>query len=440
MADALRLNDTIVETLLAIPSMASLLVVFLAGQIGDRIGHRRTLIPLSLIFTLGGLLLATAQEHWSLGLGLAFCGSSAMAIQIVALALLQRTVPEGRAQAAAFTTYGMAFPIAYLIVPVATSALLDGINWRWIPLIWALAGLLIGALCLALLERQETRLPIGEWLSSLLAGVALATTLRLIDFLGQRGTSWKTPGVVLCALAIPIVIGVCAALMRRAPAPGFSLRPINGAAVRVLLVGVALASMLGTLSYVTIAAEYFYGLTYLQASLAMVPAQAGGIVGAKLVAGWAMQRWGLARAGPLLLLLLGAAMLPLLLLRPGTPLWFLITCSTMFSTLAMATATVFNTDVMGRAPLGGTGPFSAFRGAASSIGSALGVLLLAAGVTNAVPMDTAPGGATPLQLAQLAAALRIDGLQGGILALAGWLARAAIKRPGKGALLTSVRS
>lgn len=427
MAADLELSDSTVEAVLAIPSIASLLVVFISGQLGDRLGHRRTLLLASVGFAVGGVVLAVAQEPLFISLGLALCGSTATAIQIVGLGLLQQSVPEGKAHDAAFTTYGMVFPLAFLVFPVGTSGLLELANWRWIPLVWACAGLAIGVIALLLLERAESSTPIGEWLTPLLAGVALASVVRCLDALGHQRTG--TPSVVIGALVGLVASLACAVRIGQSTSSSFSLRPIADGTIRVLLVGVALVSLVaGTLTYVTIAMEYLYDLTPLQAAIAVIPAQAGGILGAKMLAGRAMNRMGVARAGRQLMLTLSLTMLPLLFMHSTSPAWYVIGCATLFNTVGNAAVTVLNSDVMGRAPLGNTGPVSSFRGAASSIGSALGVVVLGTSVISAVSMDGGVGHVNPSQWVQLAAGLRLDGVLGCAIALGGWVALVAVER------------
>jgi hypothetical protein len=371
-----------------------------------------------------------------IGISLALCGGSATAIQIVGLGLLQKTVPKGKARVSAFTTYGMAFPLTYLLIPVATADLLDLVSWRLIPIFWGFAGVGIGAMVLLLLERKESRMPIGEWLTPLLAGVALASAVRFLDALGQN-FRWSADLVIVMLIGALAAV-TCATLMRGSTPTSFSFRPIAGPQIRVLLVGVALTVMVGSLTYITIAVEYFYGLTDLQAAIALVPAQAGSIFGAKVIASKAMNHWGIAKSVRHLMLIFGISMLPLGFMQQTTSSWYLICCATLINTMGFAAITVLNTDVMGHASLEDTGQVSSFRGAASEIGSALGMVVLGTSVISAVRMDGGVGDVSRLQLDHLAAGLRIDGMLGCTVVLAGWGALLAVARSPRLRLVTSV--
>lgn len=430
MSADLGLGSDAIEIVLAVPSIASLVVIFIAGQTGDRLGHRRTLLVFSGAFVVGSVLIAAAWEVIGVGIGLALCGAAATAIQIVALSLLQRSIPEGSAHVSAFTTYGMVFPLAYLVFPIFTAGVLNAATWRLVPIIWALAGVVIAAVVALLIERSDSRHPIGEWLTPLLAGIVLATAVRLLDAIGRDGLQSRATafGAVLFIAAL-VVFGIRRRTVR---ASSFSFAPIRGSLMRVLLLGVALVALVGTLTYVVLALEYMYGMTALQAAIAVIPAQAGAVLGAKVLGGRAIRRWGMARAGRHLTLILAFSVLPLVGMQASTPAWYLILCATLFNTVALAAITVLNTHVMSRAPSDSTGPVSSFRGAASSIGTGLGVVVLGTSVITATTMSDGSADVTAAQVEQLAAGLRIDGVLGCAVALTAWIALVIVERSRRG--------
>lgn len=418
MVEDLGLSDEAVERALITPTIASLLVVFIAGRAGDRFGQRRTIVAAAAVFAIGAVVLAISQEENSVIFGLALCGAGAVVIQVVALSLLQRTAPEGRAHASAFTTYGMVFPIAFLILPIGTALLLSLMNWRWIPAIWAVAGIVIIATAMQVLERGEARGTTGDWLSPILAGIALMVGTQILDEVGEP--SPDVTFLLWCSLVCAGAIVSLIVVMRRASSPGFSFRPIKGAMLLPLLTGVAVVTLIQILTYVSIAVEYLYEMTPFEASLAIAPAQLGAILGAKLVAGRAVSRWGVERSGRGLLVVTGVVMLLLVVMQASTPIWYLVLVSTLFSLTGMAALTVLNLDIMGRAPAESTGAVSSFRMAASSVGSALSMAVLGVIVLSSVTMSAGTSATSDAQLAALASGLRIDGVLGFVIALIGW--------------------
>lgn len=418
MAEDLDLSDAAVELVLVVPSIAALLVVFIAGRAGDKFGERRTIVIAGVIFTAGSLVIATGSSQSAITIGLALCGASAVVIQVVALSLLQRTAPEGPAHVSAFTTFGMVFPIAFLVFPIATSYVLDLASWRWIPVAWALAGVAIVVISWVLLDHGRRGTASGEWFSPMLAGIALAAGSQFLD---ELGIDRRDPQAILVLAGGCLVAAVaCISVMRRAKNPGLSLKPIAGVMLRPLLIGVALVALIQILTYVSIAMEYFYEMSPLEASIAIAPAQLGAVLGAKFVAGRTIRRWGVARAGRGLLLVTGVVMLLLVVVQPSTPIWYLVLVSTVFSLTGMGALTVMNLDIMGRAPEGSAGAVSAYRTAASSLGSALSMVVLGMVVLSSVSMAGGTSDVGETTLVELSIALRFDGLVGFLIALIGW--------------------
>lgn len=420
------LTDDSVTKGLAVPAIASLLVIFIAGQLGDQFGHRRTLLVASAGFSLGGLIMAISHGPIPLAIGLALCGATATVMQIVAVGLLQQTVPEGEAHVSAFTTYGMVFPLAFLVFPLATAGALEFANWRLIPIIWAVGGVVIALVAKFALEHRKPTRPGTEWITPVLAGLTLTAIVRTLNLLGRHGTMSPLE-IVLLVLGV-LAGGVCYIMSRRNDNSSFSLRPIRNATLFVLLLGVAIVALVSILVYLTIAIDSMFHLSAIQTAIVTAPAQLGAVLGAKILAGKAIAQWGIARAGRGLLLALALSMLTLVLIQPTSQLWFFIACATIISALGAAAITVFNTDVMARAPHNNTGPMSSFRGAASAIGTALGVVVIGSGVLSAANVQPGTDAATSDQPEQLAAALRLDGILGCAVALLGWAALVVVSR------------
>ncbi|MCH9841420.1 MAG: MFS transporter, partial [Actinomycetia bacterium] len=186
MAEDLDLANVTVELALVVPAISALLVVFVAGRAGDWFGERKTIIAAGVVFTLGAGVLATASIDPAVIVGLAMCGAGSAVIQVVALSLLKRTIPDGKARVQAFTTFGMVFPAAFLVFPIATSFFLGFVSWRWVPASWSVGGVIIIVIALRILEHNRTGTGSGEWASPILAGIALATGGRMLNEIGRQ--------------------------------------------------------------------------------------------------------------------------------------------------------------------------------------------------------------------------------------------------------------
>lgn len=420
MLDDLGLTSDQAGVALAIPSIASLLIVFAVGRLGDRVGHRRVLVAAAAPFTAGSLLVALSPSMPLISLGLLLAGGSATAIQIVALGLLQVSFPDGRARVSAFTSYGMVFPAIYLAIPVVTGAVVGVASWRVVPVAWAVLGCVIPVLAMWLIPRPGAAEAVGEMWTPLLAGLTLAGVVTAL----QRGhdDGWSSPVPLVAAAVAGVGCVACAVVLRRTRNPSFSLSILRVPGMTLLLTGVVLVVMASSLTYVMLGLEYLYGQTVLGAALWLVPAQAAAVLGAKVVAGHLMHRWGTARAGQVTLLCFAASFVPLLLITVTSPMVVLVAGAALFSLFGYAALTVLNTAVMAGSLPGQTGMVSAFRAAASSLGSALAIVILGAAITGVVlyaDTTTAPEVPDP---AALVDGLRTNGLVGALIAALAWVA------------------
>ena len=419
MSEALGLSDVDVEDILAIPSVAALLAVFTAGHLGDRFGHRRTLAAGSLLFSIGSAVLALANGTVMVEISLAICAAAAITVQIVGVSLLQQRTHDGPAQVSAFTTYGAVFPVAFLILPVLTAGVLGITDWRIVPVLWVLAGVIMLGVALTIAGREHPPQTHSDWASPMLAGISLAGFARAFSELGQIGFD-PTPIAVGITVGLLAAIG-CLLIMHRHTNPGLSFTPVSSGVLRILLGSVGLVSFIGLLTFLTITLEYFYDLTPFEASLAMIPAQLGAVLGAKVVASLAIKRWGGLLAARVLVAGIAIPVLGLLIFQTSTPAWYLIAIATLCAASGMAALTVLNTEVMRRAPESSTGAVSSFRTASSSLGAALGVGVFGTLILSSVQLDDGESAVSAAELAQLAGNLRVVGVIAAMVAAGSWL-------------------
>ena len=401
---------------LALPSIGSLLVVFIAGRLGDRIGHRRVILAASAGFILGSTCLAAAQGMAMVGVGLLLAGASATAIQIVALGLLQASVPDGPARVSGFTTYGMVFPVVYLVIPVLTGWTLGVASWRVVPVAWAVMGLVIPLAALRLIAPPPARLPVGEMWTPFLAGAALASFVQGLN--SGHDFGWTQPRTLI-ELTLALACGLAVALIAHSGrAMSLSLAPLSQRPLRLLLLCVVLVVTANTLIYATFGLEYLYGMSALEAALYLLPAQVASVIGAKFVAAQLLTRLGSARAGLVLISAFGASLLTLLAMSATSSAAQLILSSALFSLFGFASITVVNAAVMSHAPQGETGTVSAYRGAASSLGGAFTVVFLGGAISMVISTTSIePAGELP-DAAALANGLQTHGILGAALAAA----------------------
>ena len=121
----------------------------------------------------------------------------------------------------------------------------------------------------------------------------------------------------------------------------------------------------------------------LQGSLAMLVAQFASLAGA-CVAGWLIRRVGLRGSGAFLLALYSAAMFASCIVTSTSPLWILIGILSVAAVAEIGSGVCLSQAIMSCAPKDGERAVSSYRSAATGIGNALALLLVASSVSHAM--------------------------------------------------------
>ncbi len=370
----LGLTQAEASVALSIPPIASLLIVFLAGRLGDRLGHRLVLTWMSVAFMAGSAIVAMAQGLPAVVVGLLVEGIAATGIQIVGIGLLSDRFPEPKARAAAFGTFGMVSPFVWLCFPVITGWVVGEVSWRWVPVTWVACGAVMLVATRLLLSRSHEREPTGEVVTPILAGATVASAVQSLNRLSDDGL--LSP-VTLVSVAVTIALAAATAvLMRRLPKPTFSLAPLRVGRSRALLATIVVIPLINTVFFMTLAFQYLYGLTVLQTALVMIPAQAGAVLGTRLIAGPLMRRIGIARTAQWLFGVLAVAMLGSFVVTADSPLWVPMAYVAVYNVLTVAASITVTSGVLVSAPGVDSGQLSAYRGSAQALGAVLAVVVM----------------------------------------------------------------
>jgi len=360
---------------LKIPSLASLLVVFVAGRIGDQLGHRKVILVGGVFFIVGCLVVAFAQGLAMVSIGMFLEGVAATGIQIVALGLLTAQFVDPKARAAAFAIYGMAYPAVYFVFPVLAGWLTTYVTWRAIPLMWVVGGVVLLITARALLPSASPQ-PIGELWTPILAGLFAVGIVQFLSHASDYGaTSW--PALVFAGLTCVSLVA-CIVLLRRLPSPSLSIAPLKNGATTIILAVVILVPTLNTFFFVTIALQYQYGNSAFVTALLMMPAQLASMLGAKYLSEKFTDRVGIKRAGVILLLMLACVMAIPLTFSGTTPVWWVLFYACAFGAVVTGVVVVVLNALMSSAPADEGGNTAAYQGSAEEVGYALGVVLMGA--------------------------------------------------------------
>lgn len=373
------LNATSFQTsvLRQIPSVAALLVVFLAGTLGVRLGERRVMTACAALYTVGSLMVAVSPVIATVTLGVLLADIGRSVLVVVGLALISSEVTDKNGRATAFAAFTAALPITFLLMPLVAGALVEYANWRWVAVVWALSGVvgLIALLRLLPHGRPASRAA-GEMVTPALAGLVLVAIVQVITVLPSQGLTARVWFTIALGTAATVALAVALRRLRR---PTFSLTPLRGGGLVLLLVVLVLTMFANLWFYMTMGLQYIFGLDALGAAVVTVPAQMLSIVGSGL-AGAFIKRRGVAVSGTVLLVVVALALFATALIELDTPIWVSVLMLSVYSAAAVGASVTLTNAVMDLAPKGEEGIFSSYRGAALNLGSAVGV----AGMTTIV--------------------------------------------------------
>ncbi|MFD7640088.1 MFS transporter [Kitasatospora sp. NPDC059795] len=352
-------------------AVAALLVV--SGRLGDRYGHRGTLLAGVLGFGAASAGIALAPTvGWVIGLRVAQ-GAFGALLQPGTLALLRLCCPPERLGRAIAVRTG-AIAVAAGAGPLLGGVLVGQFGWRAVFWINVPAAVLIAALTLALrppeVDRGRSRLDLA---GAVLLAAALAVLVHALAEVPGRG--WAAAGT-LAELALSI--GLLAVLIgheRRAaepvvPRPVAGSRPVIGSLALLLT---SSAGLFGTLFSTTFRLQDALRLGPLDTALRMLPLTALMVLGAP-AAERALHRYGpraTAFVGTLLLVAgVGA------LAGPGDGGAATVATAVASALLGAGFAAVMVTatgSVVGDAPPGYAGAVGGLKQTAMNIGPTLGI-------------------------------------------------------------------
>lgn len=382
--DMLRdLNATDVQSEIArqMGSVGALLVIFIAGAIGQRLGSRRVLLACSAIYAIGCAVVAVSHSMSVAATGLLLANVGKSALLVVALAAISASVRGRDGRATAFAVFSTAVPLAYVFMPVLAGGIVESVGWRWVAVIWISAGCLAVLLVWRLMEPDSTPSEsTGEMLTPGLAGVLLAAAVETITLWSEHGVSSQ----VLVALTVCAASTVALTIaLRRVSTPSLDLTPLRNGGFVLLLVVLILTLFPNLFFYMTMALQYVSDLPPVEVALVMTPAQLAAVAGAALSARM-LRRWGITRSGTLMMVLVAATLFASALLHIHGTLWLAVVIMCVYSAAASGSGVAVTNAIMNTAATNKDGDASAFRGAAANLGAAIGVAGMTAIVMVAV--------------------------------------------------------
>ena len=366
------------------PAIAALLVVFPAGALGSRIGEKRFVLWCSLLFTAGSILVAVAPGIEVVTLGFLIANVGRAAMFIVGLGYMASSISGKDGRAAGFAFFSMILPIVYVFMPVIAGAFIDGVGWRWVAALCAMFGLVGATLIQRLVPRREGSGALGEMWTPAVAGIALTLLVQALNAASSYG--FFSSQVLTEAVGAGVAFLILVILMRKLKSPSLSLRPLRQGGFALLLIALMLFGFANLWFYTTMALQYIFGLSSMETAVAMIPAQLASLGGAAL-AGRLIQKYGISRAGFWLILGVAAFLWCSMVVSEQSPLWLPILIVSLYSLAAVGAGVPITNAIMNNASKGSEGDASAYRGAATNLGSSISVAFMTAIVATGIGLS-----------------------------------------------------
>ena len=243
-------------------------LLLLGGRLGDLYGHRKLFLLGIILFTLASAACGLANTQALLITARAVQGMGGAVVSAVALSLIMNLFTEPGDRAKAMGVYGFVCAGGGSIGVLLGGLLTNAFNWHWIFLVNLPIGIVVYALCIALLPDARGQAH-GERLD--VAGAVTVTTALMLavyaivngneaGWTSMQTTSQLAVAVILLAIFLGIEARVRDPLM---PLALFRLR------------NVATSNVVGMLWAAAMFAWFFISALYMQLVLGYSPLQVG---------------------------------------------------------------------------------------------------------------------------------------------------------------------
>ncbi len=377
-----------------VPTGASLLVVFVVGALGDRLGERLVMVLGALSFVVGAALVAAAWNVPTLVVGRALAGIGALTMTVIGLAVVNAALRDEDQRARAFAAFAALVPAVFVSAPLLSAWMTTSLGWRTVPALWIALGVVVLVMAWRLIpsglgSAADAGSSTGpapsarhrEMVTPVLAGVALAglaTAATIVSSSTLLAASSAAIGVL--ALALLVVV------MRRSSDPTLDLRVFRRPGALLVFTAALVASMPNLFFYTNLLIQYRYALPLTSIALLLAVPQAAAVAGG-LSSAPLVRRFGALRTSVGMLLFASVASLGALFVHADAPVWVPVAMLTVCAVPIAGAVGPLTKAIMDLAPVDGSAAASSWRNAVWSFGGTVGGVVVT-GVAFAVFQST----------------------------------------------------
>jgi EmrB/QacA subfamily drug resistance transporter len=242
--------------------------LLLGGRLGDLYGHRRLFLSGVVFFTLASLACGLAETQTLLVAARAVQGIGGAVVSAVALSLIMNLFTAPAERVKAMGVFGFVMAGGGAIGVLLGGVLTDTLDWHWIFLVNLPIGLLVFALCLALVPAGGNRAAAVRLDVAGALAVTVSLMLAVYAIVNANARGWISTATLGLLLAAAGLLLVFLLIESRVEAP---LMPLGLFRLRNL----ATANLVGILWAAAMFAWFFLSALYLQQVLDYSPMQVG---------------------------------------------------------------------------------------------------------------------------------------------------------------------
>jgi EmrB/QacA subfamily drug resistance transporter len=277
---------------ITIYALGQVLVMPLAGKLGDQFGRRRIFLMSVALFTIASLCCGVANDIYLLVVLRALQAIGGGAFMPIATGIVSSQFGPDRDRALGL--FSSVFPIGGIIGPILGGVFVTYLSWRWIFLVNVPIGLLLFVLAMTFIPSGQTvvnrRLDV---VGVVLLGATLLPAMFGITYLGGAGHGLSSPAFLVPQLVSIVALVLFVRHAVRAPAPFIPIRFLIGRGFGVMNVVNFLfgCAALGFGALVPLYAEQRYGIKELAAGT-LLTARALGMIGVAALSVLLLRRTG----------------------------------------------------------------------------------------------------------------------------------------------------
>ncbi|MGH3899101.1 MAG: MFS transporter [Pseudonocardiaceae bacterium] len=242
--------------------------MLLGGRLGDLFGHRRLFLIGITLFTAASLACGLAgTQEFLVGARMAQ-GLGGAVVAVVALSLIMTMFSEPAERAKAMGVIGFVIAGGGSIGVLLGGILTDALDWHWIFLVNLPVGVVVFALCLALLPGERGEPTAGRL--DVIGAVTVTASLMLAVYAIVNGneTGWTSIRTIGLLAAAAVLLALFLGVEARARSP---LMPLGIFRLR----NVAISNVVSVLWAAALFAWFFLSALYLQLVLGYSALQVG---------------------------------------------------------------------------------------------------------------------------------------------------------------------